>query len=127
MSKIQEQHRCERSRAAESIAFLRSSDNAGGAGKGDSALSLFVSSEETMHWSGRRRGSSWEKADTCHVACDGSHKPKDYMGRNQIASNQLVRSARSVEQSTRKREHLVVYELALLAYRERMQICSAPL
>jgi hypothetical protein len=71
-------------------------------------VSVFVSSEETMHWSWRRRGSSWEKADTCHVACDGSHKYKDYMSRNQIASYQRVLSDRSVEESTHKRESLVV-------------------
>jgi hypothetical protein len=88
---------------------------------------VFVSSEAAMHWSRRRRGSSREKANTYHVAGDGSHTYKDDMGRNQIASYQHVRSARSVEQSTRTREHLVVYELALLAYRERIQFWSAPL
>ncbi len=39
-----------------------------------------------------------------HVACDGSHSAKDHKGRNQIASHQLVRPARSVEEDTHKRE-----------------------
>jgi hypothetical protein len=55
-----------------------------------------------------------------HVAYDGSHSAKDHKGRNQITSYQRLRSARSAEESTRKREHLVVHGLALLAYRERI-------
>ncbi len=43
-----------------------------------------------------------------HVAYDGSHSAKDHKVRDQIASYQRVRSARSVEEDTHKRESLVV-------------------
>ncbi len=49
-----------------------------------------------MYWSRCRRGSSREKADMRHVACNGSHNSKDHKGRRQIVSNLRLLPARSI-------------------------------
>ncbi len=79
-----------------------------------------------MHWSNRRHRSSRWKADMRHVACDGSHRSKDHIGRSQIASYQRVLPTRSVEEGTHKRGAQLCDELALLSYCEGVLTWSAP-